>query len=123
MSRLAPSSVEADPASTTRIERVRGLNDAFRRSFAGGHVMMSCGIATLPVGLRHEAEVAVKPFAAFSVADDPHGEHDFGAFDLAGQRCFWKIDTYDRAMVSHSPDPADPAVTVRVLTIMLAEEY
>lgn len=123
MSRLAPNSVEADPASTTRTDRVRALNDAFRRSFAGGHVMLSRGIDTLPVEQRREAEAAVQSFEAFSVADDPHGEHDFGAFDLAGQRCFWKIDTYDRAMVGHSPDPADPAVTVRILTIMLAQEY
>ncbi|TXN33067.1 DUF3768 domain-containing protein [Methylobacterium sp. WL19] len=123
MSRLAPNSVEADPASTTRTDRVRGLNDAFRRSFAGGHVMLSRGIATLPEEHRREAEVAVKSFAAFGANDDPYGEHDFGAFDLAGHRCFWKIDTYDRAMVGHSPDPADPAVTVRILTIMLAEEY
>ncbi|KQO49443.1 hypothetical protein ASF24_09915 [Methylobacterium sp. Leaf86] len=123
MSRPAPISVEADPASTTRTDRVRALNDAFRQSFAGGHVMLSRGIATLPAALRHEAEASVKSFQAFAAAGDPYGEHDFGAFDLARQRCFWKIDTYDRAMVGHSPDPANPAVTVRILTIMLAEEY
>ncbi|TXN27499.1 DUF3768 domain-containing protein [Methylobacterium sp. WL19] len=123
MSRSAPISVEANPASTTRTDRVRALNDAFRRSFAGGHVMLSRGIATLPEERRREAEAVVQSFATFSVADDPYGQHDFGAFDLAGQRCFWKIDTYDRVMVGHSPDPADPAVTVRILTIMLAAEY
>ncbi|MHC2017699.1 DUF3768 domain-containing protein [Methylobacterium sp. CM6247] len=123
MSQLAPNSVEADPASTTCTDRVRALNDAFRRSFAGGHVMLSRGIATLPEEQRREAEAAVQAIEVFSVADDPYGEHDFGAFDLAGQRCFWKIDTYDWAMVGHSPDPADPTVTVRILTIMLAQEY
>ncbi|MCC0805722.1 DUF3768 domain-containing protein [Methylobacterium sp. W2] len=123
MNRPTPISVEADHASTTRTDQVRALNDAFRRSFAGGHVMLSRGVATLPEERWREAEAAVQSFAAFNVADDPYGEHDFGAFDLAGQRCFWKIDTYDRAMVGHSPDPANPAVTVRILTIMLAQEY
>ncbi|MCJ2128688.1 DUF3768 domain-containing protein [Methylobacterium sp. E-045] len=123
MNRPAPISVEADSASTTRTDRVRALNDAFRQSFAGGNVMLSRGIASMPAALRREAEAAMKSFAAFGADDDPHGEHDFGAFDLTGQRCFWKIDTYDRAMAGHSPDAADPAVTVRVLTIMLAEEY
>ncbi|WP_162239919.1 hypothetical protein [Methylobacterium sp. Leaf91] len=46
--------VEADPASTTRTDRVRALNDAFRRSFTGGHVMLSRGIATLPPEQRRE---------------------------------------------------------------------
>ena len=36
---------------------------------------------------------------------------------------FWKIDAYDRALQSGSEDPANPAVTRRVLTIMLASEY
>jgi hypothetical protein len=52
-----------------------------------------------------------------------HGEHDFGAVDEAGVRYFWKIEYYDRATEFGSPDPADPAVSTRVLTIMRADEY
>jgi hypothetical protein len=65
----------------------------------------------------------VRTFADFSPDNDPHGEHDFGAIEQDGVRYFWKIDAYDRWMQFGSPDPADPSVTTRVLTIMRADEY
>jgi hypothetical protein len=55
--------------------------------------------------------------------NDPHEEHDFGSFEHAGKTIFWKIDCYDRDLNYGSPDPADPIVTARILTVMLAEEY
>ena len=35
----------------------------------------------------------------------------------------FKIDYYDRDLVYHSPDPSDPAVTQRIMAVMLASEY
>jgi len=32
----------------------------------------------------------VRAFDAFTNDNDPHGEHDFGAIDEGGVRCFWK---------------------------------
>ena len=62
-------------------------------------------------------------FDDFSEDNDPWGEHDFGSFDHNGNTIFWKIDCYDREMKHGSPNPADAAVTQRVLTVLLAEEY
>jgi hypothetical protein len=59
----------------------------------------------------------------FCHANDPHEEHDFGAFEADGNTLFFKIDYYDKSRCHHSPDPADTSVTERVITIMLAEEY
>jgi hypothetical protein len=53
----------------------------------------------------------------------PYEEHDFGSFEADGQRIFFKIDYFHKALSHHSPDPCDPSVTERVITIMLAEEY
>ena len=52
-----------------------------------------------------------------------HYAQDLALFEHNGQRIFWKIDYYDRSLSQGSEDPADPKQTVRVLTIMLADEY
>jgi hypothetical protein len=105
------------------IERIRELNDDFRRTFVGGMVMITAGVEAMPDEQRRSLLAKVRAFDAFTEDNDPHGEHDFGAVDEGGARCFWKIDYYDREMIMHSDDAADPAVTTRVLTLMLAEEY
>src|SRR6202165_3947455 len=104
-------------------DRICELNDAFRRTFRGGRAMMTSGVDELPDCVKAEALVQVAHFSEFTADNDPHGEHDFGSFTLVGRKFFWKIDYYDADMVQGSEDPADPAKTTRVLTIMLACEY
>lgn len=103
--------------------RIRDLNDAFRRAWILGTVLMTSGIRALPLSLQSRIAEQVQTFTAFTADNDPHGEHDFGAFTIEGRKVFWKIDCYAPDMVHGSENPADPAVTRRVLTIMLAEEY
>jgi hypothetical protein len=107
----------------TKTDTIRELNDAFRRTFIGGAVMITAGVEAITDDERRSLLQKVRTFDAFSEDNDPHGEHDFGSIDEGGIRYFWKIDYYDRTMNSGSPDAADPSVTTRVLTIMLAEEY
>ena len=102
---------------------IRALNDSLRTTFMGGRVLMTAGVQALPDEVRSKALSAVREFRGFNEGNDPHGEHDFGAFELSGQRFFWKIDYYDKSECFGSEDPADLERTSRVLTIMLAEEY
>ena len=104
-------------------DRIRELNEAFRRTFAGGKVMVTSGVDELPDCVKAEALRQVATFSDFTTDNDPHGEHDFGSFRLVGRKFFWKIDHYDREMIDRSEDPADPEKTTRVLTIMIASEY
>jgi hypothetical protein len=102
---------------------IRELNDAFRTNLMGGKVMMTTSVAALPDRLKLAAVHHVRGFAKFNADNDPWHEHDFGSFELQGEKLFWKIDYYDKSTEHSSEDPADPAQTTRVLTIMLASEY
>ena len=106
-------------------DRIRELNDTFRKTFdlKLGKVVLTPGISEFGADIKVRIMMAVREFTAFDEGNDPHGEHDFGAFEHNGNSIYWRIDCYDRDMRGGSLDAADPAVTRRVLTIMLAEEY
>ena len=105
------------------VARIQELNDALRRFFIGDVVVVTAGFESLPADRRRLILAKVRAFDQFDEDNDPHGEHDFGLVEDDDVRCFWKIDYYDRDMELLSPDPADPSVTTRVLTVMLADEY
>lgn len=111
------------PRSTANAATLAQLNDAFRRSFVGGRVVETASVVALPEAERIAVLLAVRRFDSFDADNDPHGEHEFGVVEVGGRRFFRKIDAYDHAMHGNSPDPIDLAVTARVLTIMLAEDY
>lgn len=107
-------------------ERIRLLNDALRMGvFRGEHdrVVMTAGISAQGDEFIQRAVRAVAEFTDFTPDCDPYEEHDFGEVTVDDQKIFFKYDYYGLAMDGLSPDPADPAVTARVLTIMLAHEY
>ena len=103
--------------------RIRQLNDQLRCKTLGGRIVITRGIEAL--GSRAAANVlaAVARFDNFTEDNDPWGEHDCAVLTVDGRRIIFKIDYFDRDLRWHSPDASEPAVTVRVLTVMLAEEY
>ena len=108
--------------TTERAGEIARLNDAFRATFVGGRVFLTQGVAALDERTSHLLLNGVRT-AQPDPGDDPWGERDFGTLDITGIRFFWKIDYYALDSEALSPDPADPAVTRRVLTIMRADEY
>ena len=81
---------------------IKTLNDNFRKTFIGGRVMLTAGIRAKTQDEIAEILEKVRSFDNFTTANDPYGEHDFGSFEYM------------------SENPADPTITNRVLTIMLA---
>lgn len=111
------------PKMNDRAKRIAALNDKFRKGLTSGHVHMTAGVNTKGSDFVVKALIKMIEFDDFNADNDPHGEHDFGSFELEGETLFFKIDYYDLKREFGSEDPADPKQTLRVLTIMLANEY
>ena len=108
----------------SREKRIADLNDKFRKSLVnGGRVYMTAGVNSRGPKFVSKALARVIAFNDFNVDNDPHCEHDFGSSELEGEKLFWKIDYYDLMGEFGSEDPTDPKKTLRVLTVMLADEY
>lgn len=122
-----PRRTEGGPREIAR------LNDWLRENITRpgqNRVVMTIGVAELIGdvalfrGFHNRAELlrAVRDFDAFNPGNDPYGEHDMGSFEFEGAPCMWKIDYYNLDQSAGSENPSDPFRTVRVLTIMRADE-
>jgi len=127
----------AEREQTARIAR---LNDLARQAMGVAcTAVATAGFRSLPDTDQSCVRELIETFDVFTDDNDPHGERDFGTIYQLGngrwtterprlrederERVFWKIDYYDRDMQFASEDAANPAVTQRVLTIMLSDEY
>ena len=108
---------------TSARERISTLNDELRIHRKGGKVVITSDVAALPASTILKLDRAIVTFNNFDVPNDPNGEHDFGKIRVDGIEFFFKIDAYDLSGQYGSPDPSDPTVTLRVMTIMRADEY
>jgi hypothetical protein len=105
---------------------IAARNDAFRRRLIvhppdEGRLMLTAGVASLPADTLATVLRSVARFETFTPDNDPWGEHDFGAFEIDGDRFFWKFDYYENAECEFGAD--DKLACYRVLTILFAREY
>ena len=120
--------------------RIARLNDLARRAMGVAcTAVATVGFRSLPDADQSQVRELIETYDAFDEDNDPHGERDFGTIyqlcdgrwtterprvrDDERERVFWKFDYYDRDLQFGSDDAANPAITRRVLTIMLADEY
>lgn len=108
---------------SSQTEQIRALNDQLRQNLSTGLAVITVGVAALGPEAVDRIVKTIAVFDDFCRANDPHQEHDFGAFEAEGETILFKIDYYDNSLSCHSPDPTDPTVTKRVITVMLASEY
>ena len=109
--------------SDAKTARIRELNDALRVHGTGGRVMLTVGIQALGQEKIRKIMDAIRAFNEYTEDNDPYSERDFAKVVVDGVKVFYKIDYYDTKLEYASPDPADPTLTCRVMTIMLASEY
>ena len=73
---------------TTKTDQIRVLNDELRRHLAVGIAVITPGVAALGLKAVERIVKTIAVYDDFCHANDPHEEHDFGAFDADGHRIF-----------------------------------
>ena len=128
------------PAAREQTARIARLNDMARQAMGVAcTAVATVGFRSLSASDQSRVRELIETFDAFDEDNDPYGERDFGTIYQLGdgrwtterprvrdderERVFWKFDYYDRDLRFGSEDAANPAITRRVLTIMLVDEY
>lgn len=106
-----------------RAAQIAALNDRLRVTGDGGRVFITGSLANAPQEIKEAVITKIRLFTEFDDENNPHGEHDFVSVKVGTEVYFAKIDYYDKSMEGGSPDPADPSVTERVMSIFHSSDY
>lgn len=109
--------------TVSRRERICALNDRLRKHHLGGRIVATQGVMAEGPPFLLAVLGELHRFDDFNEDNDPHGEHDFGSLSIDGETVLWKIDYYDQSLTEAAVDPSVEDGCVRVLTLMLAQEY
>ena len=118
-----PNHQQQQAQEDERCELIQQLNDQLRIRLEGGDVVVTPSVNALPQATQYRVLDAIRTFDDFNDENDPYGTHEFGNVEVDGRSFWFKIDAYDTAFEYGSPDPSDPEVTRRVMTILTPEEY
>lgn len=102
---------------------IKELNDQLRTKLIGGKIVLTRSVAALDNTAKTKVLRAMMEFTNFTKDNNPYGENDCATFDVDGETYMFKIDYYDRDLFYGSPDPTNPNVTTRVLTLMHISDY
>lgn len=114
---------------TDRTTRIAELNDLCRlgRDPTARIVITATCLAALADGADRGAEIAAQAevlaaLRQYSFRPEDGAERARGELTVRRQPIRFVIDYYDRSLEWGSENPADPAVTTRVLTVMLPQD-
>ena len=110
-------------ATINTAQRIKELNDAFRRTGDGGRILFTAESAAWASRSRIRRLRLCGASTPSPRTTTRTGSMISGASPIKAASCSGRSTTYDAACEFGSEDPADPLKTTRVLTIMLADEY
>lgn len=114
---------------TDQPSRIAALNDRVRQGLdqRARVVITAACVAALaerssPDAMLHAQAELLMAIHRCDFAPDERAERRRGEVMFQGRPIRFAIDYYDRALEWGSEDPADPELTIRVMTIMLPED-
>jgi hypothetical protein len=105
--------------------KIQQLNDRLRKTLPRTQdmILILGDLRNEDYPIQMRAYQLARAFDAFTEENDPHGEHDCASFQMHNERVMFKIDYLDQNLKFHSPDPADPDITRRVMSLFYARDY
>lgn len=108
----------------TRTKSIATLNDEFRKHPAGhGKIVYSRGVQSRGLVFIAKCLRMIAAFNAFTPENNPSGERNIIGLEVDDVWVIFQIEYRAVGEEGSSPDPSDPAVTIRVGTLMLDTEF